>query len=155
MTLVIFLTFILFLTSGLLLPYIPTVLASALVLFLGIELFLEAVWESAKTLAWLEWGISVGTLLACTFLGFAEGFGVGIGAATVVYLAYGVIDSVSIFPSTCLECEMMLTLFPSLPESCNGKNGTKDTGSTAESRYILFISPLSTILPPCRTLPPI
>ncbi|PBK96451.1 hypothetical protein ARMGADRAFT_696861 [Armillaria gallica] len=86
-------TFVLFLTSGLLLPYVPTMLASALVLFLGIELLLEAVWESAKTLLWLEWSIVVGTLMACTFLGFAEGFGVGIGAAIVVYFVYGVVDS--------------------------------------------------------------
>ncbi|KAK0448347.1 sulfate transporter family-domain-containing protein [Desarmillaria tabescens] len=91
--LVTLLTFVLFLTSGLLLPYVPTVLASALVLFLGIELLLEAVWESAKTLVWLEWSIVVGTLMACTFLGFAEGFGVGIGAAIVVYFVYGVVDS--------------------------------------------------------------
>ncbi|KAK0240515.1 hypothetical protein EDD85DRAFT_999814 [Armillaria nabsnona] len=91
--LVTLLTFVLFLTSGLLLPYVPTVLASALVLFLGIELLLEAVWESAKTLVWLEWSIVVGTLMACTFLGFAEGFGVGIGAAILVYFVYGVVDS--------------------------------------------------------------
>ncbi|KDQ59289.1 hypothetical protein JAAARDRAFT_57211 [Jaapia argillacea MUCL 33604] len=91
--LVTLLTFILFLTSSLLLPYVPTVLASALVLFLGIELLSEAVWEAAKTLVLLEWSVVMATLLACTFLGFAEGFGVGIATATVVYLAYGVVDS--------------------------------------------------------------
>ncbi|KAK0197494.1 hypothetical protein F5146DRAFT_1130353 [Armillaria mellea] len=91
--LVTLLTFVLFLTSGLLLPYVPTVLASALVLFLGIELLLEAIWESAKMLVWLEWSIVVVTLLACTFLGFAEGFGVGVEAAIVVYFVYGVVDS--------------------------------------------------------------
>ncbi|KAJ7247016.1 sulfate transporter family-domain-containing protein [Mycena rebaudengoi] len=93
MWLVCLLTFVLFLTSGLLLPFVPTILASALVLFLGIELFLEAMWESSKTLSWMEYLVVVGTLASCTFLGFAEGFGVGIGAATVVYLLYGVIDS--------------------------------------------------------------
>ncbi|KAF9467786.1 sulfate transporter family-domain-containing protein [Collybia nuda] len=87
------LTCILFFTSSLLLPYVPTVLASALVLFLGIELLLEAVWESAQTLVLLEWGVVMTTLFACTFLGFAEGFGVGIGTATAVYLVYGVVDS--------------------------------------------------------------
>ncbi|KAF9444033.1 hypothetical protein P691DRAFT_807989 [Macrolepiota fuliginosa MF-IS2] len=87
------LTFVLFLTASLLLPYVPTVLASALVLFLGIELMLEAVWESAQSLILLEWCIVIGTLLSCTFLGFAEGFGVGIGAAAVVYLVFGVVDS--------------------------------------------------------------
>ncbi|KAJ7347203.1 sulfate transporter family-domain-containing protein [Mycena albidolilacea] len=87
------LTAALFLCSGLLLPYVPTILASALVLFLGIELFLEAIWEASKTLAWMEYIVVLATLGACTFLGFAEGFGVGIGAAAAVYLMYGVIDS--------------------------------------------------------------
>ncbi|KAF7374121.1 Sulfate transporter [Mycena sanguinolenta] len=87
------LTAILIVCSGLLLPYVPTILASALVLFLGIELFLEAIWEASKTLSWMEYAIVLATLAACTFLGFAEGFGVGIGAAAAVYLMYGVIDS--------------------------------------------------------------
>lgn len=91
----ILLTAALFFTSGLLLPYVPTILASALVLFFGIELFLEATWEASKTLTWMEYAVVLATLAACTFLGFAEGFGVGIGAAAVVYLMYGVIDSVS------------------------------------------------------------
>ncbi|THV06496.1 hypothetical protein K435DRAFT_960473 [Dendrothele bispora CBS 962.96] len=91
--LVTFLTFILFLTSGLLLPYVPTILASALVLFLGIELTLEAMWESAKTLLFMEYAVVVGTLFACTFIGFAEGFGVGIGAAAAIYFVYGVVDT--------------------------------------------------------------
>ncbi|KAJ7118124.1 hypothetical protein C8R44DRAFT_923357 [Mycena epipterygia] len=91
--LVILLTAALFFISGLLLPHVPTILASALVLFLGMELFLEATWEASKTLAWMEYAVVMGTLAACTFLGFAEGFGVGIGAAMVVYLMYGVIDS--------------------------------------------------------------
>ncbi|KAK7464495.1 hypothetical protein VKT23_006664 [Stygiomarasmius scandens] len=88
-----FLTFILFLTSGLLLPYVPTILASALVLFLGVELTLEAMWESAKTLLFMEYAVVVGTLFACTFIGFAEGFGVGIGAAAAIYFVYGVVDT--------------------------------------------------------------
>ncbi|KAF7374161.1 Sulfate transporter [Mycena sanguinolenta] len=87
------LTAVLIICSGLLLPYVPTILASALVLFLGIELFLEAIWEASKTLSWMEYAIVLATLTACTFLGFAEGFGVGIGAAAAVYLMYGVIDS--------------------------------------------------------------
>ncbi|KAF8195271.1 sulfate transporter family-domain-containing protein [Mycena galopus ATCC 62051] len=93
LSIVIALTAALFLSSGLLLPYVPTILASALVLFFGIELFLEAIWEASKTLAWMEYAIVLATLAACTFLGFAEGFGVGIGAAAGVYLMYGVIDS--------------------------------------------------------------
>jgi hypothetical protein len=40
----------------------------------------------------------IGDAGTCTFLGFAEGFGVGIGAAAMVYLTYGVIDSVREFP---------------------------------------------------------
>ncbi|KAF7327188.1 hypothetical protein MKEN_00295900 [Mycena kentingensis (nom. inval.)] len=82
-----------FLTAGLILPYIPTILGSTLVLFIGTELFLEAVWEAAKTLAWMEYAVVLATLGACTALGFAEGFGVGIAAAAAVYLVYGVVDS--------------------------------------------------------------
>ncbi|KAJ6450156.1 sulfate transporter family-domain-containing protein [Mycena sanguinolenta] len=93
LSIVIVLTGALIFCSGLLLPYVPTILASALVLFFGIELFLEAIWEASKTLSGMEYAIVLGTLAACTFLGFAEGFGVGIGAAAAVYLIYGVIDS--------------------------------------------------------------
>jgi len=91
------LTFVLYLTSSLLLPYVPAVLASAMVLFIGMELLLEAVWESSQTFVFLEWCIVMSTLLASTLLGFAEGFGIGIGTAAVVYLIYGVVDSVGVF----------------------------------------------------------
>ncbi|KAF7289697.1 Sulfate transporter [Mycena chlorophos] len=84
---------ILFFTSSLVLPYVPTILAATLVLFIGTELFLDAAWEAAKTLAWMEYFVVLATLAACTALGFAAGFGVGIGAAAAVYLCYGVIDS--------------------------------------------------------------
>ncbi|KAJ7318677.1 sulfate transporter family-domain-containing protein [Mycena albidolilacea] len=93
LSLVILLTSALFLCSGHILPYVPTILASAVVLFFGIELFLEAIWEASKTLAWMEYAVVMVTLAACTFLGFAEGFGGGIGAAAAVYFVYGVIDS--------------------------------------------------------------
>jgi hypothetical protein len=141
MAIVTFLTTILFFTSSLLLPYVPTILASALVLFLGMELLLEAVWESARTLVLLEWSIVMATLLACTFLGFGEGFAVGIGAATVVYLVYGVVDSVS--HSRCF-LPRQLYLFPSSePELCSGKNGMKHT--MARANLLLFQSHLSAI----------
>ncbi|KAI0192416.1 sulfate transporter family-domain-containing protein [Astrocystis sublimbata] len=91
-SLVILLTFVLFVVSSYLLQYIPTILASGLVLFLGIELTLEAVWESAKVLIWTEWLVVLATLLSCTFLGFAPGVGVGIAAAVVVYTGWGCWD---------------------------------------------------------------
>ena len=34
------------------------------------------------------------TLITCTFLGYAIGFGAGVGAATVFYLLYGILDTV-------------------------------------------------------------
>ena len=91
----ILLTVALFFVSSLILPYVPTILASTLVLFLGLELMIESLWESAKTLTWSEWGIVVGTLLACTFLGFAPGFGVGIGLAILMYVMLAAKDTVS------------------------------------------------------------
>ena len=87
---------VLFVASSYLLLYIPTILASALVLFLGIELTLEAVWESAKDLIWTEWLVVMATLLACTFIGFAPGVGVGIAAAIVVYTGWGCWDLVCV-----------------------------------------------------------
>jgi MFS superfamily sulfate permease-like transporter len=116
---------VLFLCSGLIMPYVPTVLASVLVLFIGIELFLEAIWEASKTLAWMEYAVVVATLAACTFLGFAEGFGVGIGAATVVYFMYGVMDSVRIFSRNELADNLFIVLdFGSRRGRRGGMNGT-------------------------------
>lgn len=63
-------------------------------LFLGIELTLEAVWESTKDLIWSEWLVAMATLLACTFIGFAPGIGVGLAAAVVVYTGWGCWDLV-------------------------------------------------------------
>ena len=83
-----------FFISYLVLPYVPTVLASTLVLFLGIELTLEAVWESAKTLVLAEWLVVMTTLIACIFMGYAPGFGIGVAAAAVVYLFWGIMDTV-------------------------------------------------------------
>ncbi|KAK8118033.1 sulfate transporter family-domain-containing protein [Apiospora kogelbergensis] len=83
---------VLYFVSSYLLRYIPTILASGLVLFLGIELTLEAVWESAKDLIWTEWLVAMATLLACTFMGFAPGIGVGLAAAMVVYTGWGCWD---------------------------------------------------------------
>ena len=85
----------LFFFSSLILPYVPTILASTLVLFLGLELMIESLWESAKTLIWSEWGTVAGTLLACTFLGFAPGFGVGIALAILMYVMLAAKDTVS------------------------------------------------------------
>ncbi|KAL8805522.1 MAG: hypothetical protein Q9182_001891 [Xanthomendoza sp. 2 TL-2023] len=82
-----------FFIASKILPYVPTVLASTLVLFLGIELALEAIWESAKTSTVAEWLVMMTTLIACTFLGFAPGFGVGIGAAILLYAITGALDT--------------------------------------------------------------
>ncbi|CAN8098492.1 unnamed protein product [Discula destructiva] len=89
-------TVLLFFTSSYILRYIPTVLASGLVFFLGIELTMEAVWESTKYLIWSEYLVVIATLLACTFLGFAPGIGVGIAAAVVVYTGWGCFDLVGV-----------------------------------------------------------
>ena len=84
-----------FFVASRMLPYVPTILASTLVLFLGIELTIEGVWEAAKSLNFTEWLVTVATLVACTFRGFAQGFGVGIGTAALNYLFLKLIDRVS------------------------------------------------------------
>ena len=88
------LTVVLFFVSSRILPYVPTILASTLVLFLGIELLIEALWESTKTLLWCEWAVVMGTLVACTFVGFAPGFGIGIALAMIMHMGWSVLDSV-------------------------------------------------------------
>lgn len=91
---VIALTVALFFVSSLILPYIPTVLASTLVLFLGIELMIEALWDITKTLLWCEWVVVMGMLVACTFIVFTPGFGVGIALAMILHLGWSAFDSV-------------------------------------------------------------
>jgi hypothetical protein len=86
-----------------------------MVLFLGIELFLGATWEASSSLAPLEWAVVMGTLAACTFFGFAEGFGAGVGTATVVYLIYGVLDSVR---TSCLLRCSTVAYFSSVSLAC-------------------------------------
>lgn len=90
-------------------------LASTLVLFLGIELTLEAVWESAKTLQFTEWLVVMTTLIACTILGYAIGFGVGIGAAIIVYLFWGVRDTVGLSDALYMIRESLTKISESSP----------------------------------------
>lgn len=80
-------------------PYFPTVQAAVSVLFLGIELSLDAIWESSKTLVWHEWTAVVGTVLGCCFLGFAPGIGLGLFVLLVMEFYVLCIDSVMSFES--------------------------------------------------------
>ncbi|KAF3490577.1 sulfate transporter [Arthroderma uncinatum] len=79
-------TCVLFFTSKHLLPYVPTILASILVLFLGLDLITEALWTSAHELLWSEWAIVLGTVLACTFIGFLPGFAMGLVIALALMI---------------------------------------------------------------------
>jgi len=88
------LTIVLFFFSSAILHYVPTIIAATLVLFLGIELMTEALWESAKKLTLYEWIVVFGTLLSCTFLGFAPGIAIGIGLAMILYVGLSVAGSV-------------------------------------------------------------
>jgi MFS superfamily sulfate permease-like transporter len=92
---VIVITIGLFFVSSFLLPYAPTILASTLVFFLGLELMTEALWESTKSMIWCEWFVVFGTFLACTFWGFAPGFGVGLALAAIMHIMLTAFDSVS------------------------------------------------------------
>ncbi|KIJ65787.1 hypothetical protein HYDPIDRAFT_87654 [Hydnomerulius pinastri MD-312] len=112
-TVVILLTIVLFFVSSLILPYIPTILASTLVLFLGIELMAEALFESIKSLLWCEYAVVLGTLLACTFVGFAPGFGIGLGLAMIMHFGWSAIDSVRTSPVK-VKMHLVHSLVPSI-----------------------------------------
>jgi MFS superfamily sulfate permease-like transporter len=88
-------TIVLFFAAPRLLSYFPTVLAAVMVLFLGTQLLMEAVWESSKELMWNEWATAVATLIACNFLGFAPGVGIGLGTVAVVGFCLRLAESVS------------------------------------------------------------
>lgn len=87
-------TIILFFFSGHLLTFVPTIVASILVLFLGLDLVIEALWTSALELMWSEWMVVLGTVLACTFIDFLPGFFIGLGLAILQHFGWEMHDSV-------------------------------------------------------------
>lgn len=88
-------TLVFFFISFRVLPYVPTIQASALVLFVGIELMVEALWESTASLTCCEWTVVVSTTVACTLLGFAPGVGVGLAVVVVLQFCYHILDTVA------------------------------------------------------------
>ena len=84
---VMFLTFLFFIFSKLLLPYIPVLSAAHMVFFFGLELMAEALIPTWSNKPLLEYMVIVGTMIACTALGFAQGVGIGL-AATLAVLGF-------------------------------------------------------------------
>lgn len=84
---VLFITFLFFVFSTLLLPYIPVLCAAVMVFFFGEELMAEALVPTWSKKSLLEYLVIVGTMVACTALGFAQGVGVGL-AATLAAMGF-------------------------------------------------------------------
>lgn len=72
----------------------PTVLAAALVMYIGLELVIESLWQPTSVMAWNEWITVAGTALGCTILGFAHGIGIGLAVAVFLSFLRGAITSV-------------------------------------------------------------
>ncbi|KAI5291140.1 hypothetical protein KEM54_006171 [Ascosphaera aggregata] len=87
-----FLSLVTFFCSGRLLPYVPTIVAAILVCFLGLDLMIESLWIPARELVWSEWLIALGTTMACTWIGFLQGFAIGFGAAVFQYCLWNFYD---------------------------------------------------------------
>jgi MFS superfamily sulfate permease-like transporter len=83
-----------FFVSSHVLPYVPTILASTLVLYVGIELLMEALWDSSGVMVWYEWVTVTGTTVACSFLGFAPGIGAGLVISTWIHFLRDSFNSV-------------------------------------------------------------
>jgi hypothetical protein len=79
---------------------VPTIQASALVLYIGIDLTLDELWDSTASLTCCEWAVVAGTTVACTALGFATGVGVGLAIVVVLQFCYHVLDTVGCFNSS-------------------------------------------------------
>lgn len=80
--------------SPYILRYAPTILASALILHIGIELIIEALWESSQKLIWSEWAVVAGTTIACSAIGFAPGIAVGLAIVFSLHFLCEAFDSV-------------------------------------------------------------
>ncbi|KAK0483259.1 hypothetical protein IW261DRAFT_936242 [Armillaria novae-zelandiae] len=50
------------------------------------------------------------TMLACSFSGFAEGFGIGIGVAVVVYFVHRVNDSISLLKTVFMDWRLFASI---------------------------------------------
>lgn len=88
------LTLLTFFCSGKLLRILPTVMAAVLVCYCALELMIEALWCTAYELLWTEWSIAVGTMLACTLIGFLQGFAIGMASAVIMYCLWNFYDMV-------------------------------------------------------------
>jgi MFS superfamily sulfate permease-like transporter len=83
-----------FFASSHVLPYIPTILASTLVLYIGLLLMIDGLWKTSGCMVWSEWIIVLGTTLGCTFLGFAQGIATGLGISVVLHYLLDTYNSV-------------------------------------------------------------
>jgi MFS superfamily sulfate permease-like transporter len=84
-----------FFASSHVLPYIPTILASTLVLYIGLLLMIDGLWKTSGCMVWSEWIIVLGTSLGCTFLGFAQGIAMGLGISVVLHYLLDTYGSVT------------------------------------------------------------
>ncbi|KAI1333644.1 hypothetical protein F5Y15DRAFT_421628 [Xylariaceae sp. FL0016] len=75
------------------LPYVPTIAAGVLVCFIGFDLASEATFVAFRSLSGPEFVVVIGTLLSCTFIGFAIGLGVGLALTLLIHFGYGIIDT--------------------------------------------------------------
>lgn len=87
-------TFAFMFLSSQVLPYVPTILASTLILFIGIELVVDALWASTNHMVWYEYIIVLGTTIGCSIVGFVPGIGVGLMIVVVLQFWHYVVDSV-------------------------------------------------------------
>lgn len=78
-------TIVLLFVAHAIIPYVPTMLASTLVAYIGIDLALEAIWDGFKTSKWPDYVVLLGTMLISVFLGFAIGLCAGLGMALICY----------------------------------------------------------------------
>lgn len=79
------------------------IIASILVFFLGIELTLDALWDSSRNLMWSEWTTVLGTLCACNFIGFAPGSRIGLAIALVFQAVWSIVEAVSALMGRCCQ----------------------------------------------------
>jgi MFS superfamily sulfate permease-like transporter len=125
-----------FFVSSYILPYVPTITASTLTLFIGMELLLKALWYSSKYLVWDEWITVVATTLACSVVGFAPGIGIGVALVVCFQFLRTAIQTVSREGTSFGSLGLKIIETP--PDTCL-HSGTGSKSTTFVTRTYFFL----------------
>jgi SulP family sulfate permease len=78
--------FLAFLAGPGLVSYFPRVVAGGILVFLGIELLKEWLWNTRREMPWIDYLIVITIVVVVEVFGFIVGFGVGVVASIIIFV---------------------------------------------------------------------